>query len=66
MAQVFPLKDKVRYPSENMFKTRNVKSVRYGTETLAHLRPKIWSIITSDIKEEQSCKTYVRGLGYIN
>ena len=86
MSQVFPLKDNIRYPSENMFKTRNVKSVRYGTETLAHLGPKIWSIISSDLKEEQSlklftkkikqwkpercpcklCKTYVRGLGYIN
>ena len=74
------------FPLENMFKTRNIKLVRYGTETLAHLGRKIWSIIPSDIKEEQSlklftktikqwkpercpcklCKTYVRGLGYIN
>ena len=86
MSQVFLLKDNIRYPSENMFKTRNVKSLRYGTETLAHLGPKIWSIIPSGMKEEQSlklftkkikqwkpercpcklCKTYVRGLGYIN
>ena len=47
MSQVFPLKDNIRYPLENMFKTRNVKSVRYGAETLAHLDPKIWSIIPS-------------------
>ena len=86
MSQVFPLKENIRYPSENKFKTRNVISVRYGTDTLAHLGPKIWSIIPNDIKEEQSlklftkkikqwkpvkcpcklCKTYVRGLGYIN
>ena len=56
MLQVFPLKDNIRYPSENRFKTRNVKSVRYGTETLAHLGPKIWLIIPNDIKEEQSLK----------
>ena len=42
MSQVFPLKDNIRYPPENRFKTRNVKSVRYGTETLAHLGPKTW------------------------
>ena len=50
--QTESLKDNIRYPSENMFKTRNVKSVRYNTETLAHLGPKIWSIIPIDIKEE--------------
>ena len=86
MTQVFPLKDNTRYPSENKFKTRNVNSVRYGTDTLAHLGPKIWSIIPNGIKEEKSqnsftkkqqqwkpvncpcklCKTYVRGVGYIN
>ena len=41
MMQVFHLKDNTRYPSENKFKTRNVNSVRYGTDTLAHLGPKI-------------------------
>ena len=60
MSQVFPLKDNIRYPSENRFKTRNVKSVRYGTETLAHLGPKIWSIIPNDIKEEQSLKLFTK------
>ena len=58
MSQVFPLKDNIRCPSENIFITRNVKSVRYGTGTLAHLRPKIWSIIPSDIKEEQALKLF--------
>ena len=45
MKQVFPVKDNSRYPLENKFQTRNVNSVRYGTDTLAHLGPKIWSII---------------------
>ena len=60
MSQVFPLKENIRYPSENRFITRNVKSVRYGTETLAHLGPKIWSIIPNDIKEEQSLKLFTK------
>ena len=86
MKQVFPVKDNTRYPSENMFQTRNVNSVRYGTDTLAHLGPKIWSIIPNVLKEEKSlnifvkkiklwkpvncpcklCKTYIKGLGYLN
>ena len=60
MSQVFTLKDNIRYPSENRFKIRNVKPVRYGTETLAHLGPKIWSIIPNDIKEEQSLKLFTK------
>ena len=47
---VFPLKISSRYPRENHFQTRNVKKVAYGTETLAHLGPKIWSIVPADIK----------------
>ena len=48
---VFPIKDNVRYAGENNFSTRNVKSVYQGTETLAHLGPKIWSIVPNDIKK---------------
>ena len=32
----------------------NPQSVRYGTETLRHLGPKIWNIIPSDIKNSPS------------
>ena len=48
---VFPIKDNVRYAGENNFSTRNVKSVYQGAETLAHLGPKIWSIVPNDIKK---------------
>ena len=58
--QVFPVKDNTRYPSENMFQTRNVNSVRYGTDTLAHLGPKIWSIIPNVLKEEKSLNIFVK------
>ena len=60
MKLVFPLKSKVRYPSENKFETRNVRSVRYGRETLAHLGHKIWAIIPTEIKEEPTLPRFTR------
>ena len=51
----------VRYPSENKFKTRNVKSVRHGTDTLEHL----WCIILEYTKKEQKKSAlagYVRSM----
>ena len=51
MKHVFPLKESARYPSENKIMTRNVNTVRYGAETLAHLGYKIWGIIPNDIKK---------------
>ena len=58
MSHVFPLKNSDKYCSENPFMTRNVRTVRYGTETLAHLGPKIWAIIPNDIKEANSLKIF--------
>ena len=60
MKLVFPLKENMRYPSENMFGTRNVRTVRYGTETLAHLGHKIWAIISSEIKDEPPLNDFTR------
>ena len=48
---VFPLKENRVYARENNFVTRNVKTVSYGTETLAHLGPNIWSIVPNDMKQ---------------
>ena len=48
---VLPLHSDANYPGENTFKTFNVKTVNWGTETLAHLGPKIWSIVPNDIKK---------------
>ena len=60
MSSIFPLKDSTRYPSENIFQTRNVHSVRYGTDSLAHLGPKIWSIIPNDIKEQKTLALFTK------
>ena len=46
----FPPNTSSRYPGGNVFKTRNVQKVSYGTETLAHLGPKIWLMIPAEMK----------------
>ena len=51
MIEIFTMKETLRYPSKQIFVTRNVHSVYYGTHTLSHLGPKIWLIIPEDIKD---------------
>ena len=41
-----------------IFQSRNVKIVRYATESLTYLAPKIWSILPNDIKEAKSIETF--------
>ncbi len=51
MRLVFPTKPGVHYPWENIFQTFNVRTVAWGTETLSHLGPKIWSLIPLKLKK---------------
>ena len=51
MNLVLPLNSDANYPGENTFKTYNTKTVSWGTETLAHIGPKIWSIVPNDMKQ---------------
>ena len=51
MDLIFPLKTQCTYPGESIFESYNVKTVLWGTETLAHLGPKIWSIVPTDMKK---------------
>ena len=51
MNLVFPLNPSSRYPGGSDFKTHNVKSVSNGTDTLAYLGPKIWSLVPPDMKK---------------
>ncbi len=51
MKLVFPTKADVKYPWENIFQTFNVKTVTWGTESLSHLGPKIWSLIPLKLKK---------------
>ena len=51
MRLVFPTKPGVEYPWENIFQSFNVRTVAWGTESLSHLGPKIWSLIPLTIKK---------------
>ena len=54
MKKVFPIREQIRYPSQNIFETRNVRTTNYGIESLAHFGPKLWSIVPNDLKNIKS------------
>ena len=51
MRLVFPTKPNINYPWENIFQTCNIKTVTWGSESLSHLGPKIWSLIPLSLKK---------------
>ena len=51
MRLVFPCNPEGKFPWDNIFKTFNIKTVYWGTETLAHLGLRIWSIVPNDMKK---------------
>ena len=44
----------------NVLTRRRVNSVRYGTETVSFLAPKIWDILPKDIKDSESLDIFKR------
>ena len=40
------------------FLTRNTHSVRYGTDSLSYLGPKVWDLIPNEIKESKTLNTF--------
>ena len=58
MKQVLPLKESNQYCSRFPFKTQNVRTVRYGTETIYFLGPKIWSAIPDNCKNAATLKQF--------
>ena len=50
MNLVLPLNASSNYPRQNVFASRNVKTVSYGTETISHLGPIVWSMMPENIK----------------
>ena len=51
MTDVFRLREmSYRLRNNTDFLSKNVHSVRYGTESLSYLGPKIWSLVPDDIK----------------
>ena len=51
MRLVFPTKPNINYPWENIFQTCNIKTVTWGSESLSHLGPKIWSLLPLSLKK---------------
>ena len=60
MKEVFPLNDDSGYNLRNKrtFKSRRVKSMRYGTDSLAYLAPKIWELVPNEIKAVESLASF--------
>ena len=51
MHLILPVNSDSNYPGKNTFMTSNIKTVHWGSETLAHLGPKIWSIVPNEMKK---------------
>ena len=51
MEEIFQLKEQCLYQSKFLFKSHNVGTIRYGTETATFLGPKIYNILPSNLKK---------------
>ena len=60
MKEVFQVKESSDYCTKFPFKTRNVRTVTYGTETLSFLGPKIWTMVPRELKEAKSLLDFKR------
>ena len=56
MKDVFPLNDDSGYSTRNKrtFKSRHVKTVKYDTDSLAYIAPKIWELVPNKMKNLES------------
>ena len=54
MNDIFGLKEEIKYCSRFSFKSRNIKTIKYGSETLSFLGPKIWFMLPNNIKDSVS------------
>ena len=60
MNKVFPLKESLNYCTRFPFKSRNVHTVAYGTETLNYMGPKLWSLVPNELREVKSLTEFKR------
>ena len=60
MSKVFKLNQNFPYELRtlNPLRSRNPKTVKYGTESISYLAPKIWSIIPDTIKNSESLESF--------
>ena len=64
LSEVFKFNDTIPYDLRvrNKLHARNSKTVRYGTETISFLSPKIWSLITQNIKDSGSLPCFKKNV----
>ena len=60
MNEVFPLKESLNYYTRFPFKSRNVHTVAYGTETLNYMGPKLWSLVPNELRGVKSLTEFKR------
>ena len=60
MKDVLPLNDDSGYSThkKRTFKSINAKTVRYGTDSLAYLAPKIWELVQNEMKNLESLTAF--------
>ena len=59
LSDVFEIVDSSYYlRKDTVFKKRNVRTVRYGTETISFLAPKIWEIVPIECKTSCSIQEF--------
>ena len=58
--ETFPIKGTSHYNlrSPTEFQARNIHTVRYGTESLSFLAPKIWALVPENIKNASSIELF--------
>ena len=62
--EVFKVNETIPYDlrMRNELYARNPKTVRYGTETISFLSPKIWSLIPQNIKDSGSLPCFKKNI----
>ena len=61
MNKVFPINEPIyEYDLRNTsdFAARRIKTVRYGSESLSYLGPRLWNILPDECKKIQSVKGF--------
>ena len=60
MNNIFKVNQTVPYDlrKRNVLQSRNPSSVRYGTETIPDMAPKIWTLVPETIKNCDSLKSF--------
>ena len=66
MRMVFPTKLNISYPWENIFQTCNIRTVTWGSESVSHLGPKIWSLMPISLKKYPFCINLKKQFDYGN